>query len=235
MNLKSNWKMYVSLVLYALLGLAIGYGVAKGVMYFTNNKDAKMEEHMMDEDEMMMASTSAKYKGSLMNGENKFNFSFIYDKNLSVSQGEGDKAKYVYVKDGEKNVAVLYFSYEGARNYSAADYVAKVIAPRVALVGSPETMMHASSTWMHVASAGTDWHLVPVADGKWVVVLESSKANKSMVASILETFKEVKMDAMMSDDKMMDDDKKMDDKMMDEKKSDSMMLEDGATMELKKN
>lgn len=187
MNLKNNWKMYVSLVLYALLGLAIGYGVAKGVMYFTNKKSSV---EVVQED--TMASTTAKYSGSvsaMFEGENKLDFSFNYDKKLSVTQGTGNTARYFYVKDGTTNAAVVYFSYEGGRGYSASDYIANVIAAKVAGVSAPDTMMHASSTWMHVASASTDWHVMPVNDGAWLVIVESPKASKDSVESIFETFK----------------------------------------------
>jgi hypothetical protein len=194
MNLKNNWKMYVSLVLYALLGLAIGYGVAKGVMYFTNRKDAKVE--VVEE---VMSTSTSKYSGAvsaMFEGENKLDFSFNYDKNFTVTQGTENISKYFYVRDVTKNVAVVYLSYEGGRGYSASDYIANVISPRIAGLSAPETMTHASTTWMHVSNTGTDWHVMPVSGGEWLVVVESAKANKESVATILESFKAVASKAM---------------------------------------
>jgi hypothetical protein len=181
-----NWKMYASLVLYAILGLALGYAVAKGVLYLVNRPKTGDSSIVI---ENQMAGTK-KFTGninSVFEGDNKAEVSFSYNDTLTVEQGVDAKAKYFYIKNATGTVATIYASFEGGRGYSENDYLLEIIKKAVPSVSAPQPMVHGSTTWAYASTAGTEWNTAPFKTGNWVMVVENKKVNTDMVKSILDT------------------------------------------------
>jgi hypothetical protein len=188
---KTDWKMYLSLVLYAILGIAIGFLVYKGVTYFNNkesNKDKKIMQH--DKGDMVQSDLIA-YVGNVSHnfeGTQSASITFKHDKNQTVEQGTDSKSKYFYIKNADgQTLATIYMSYEGGRGFSAVDYLSEVIAKAVPTVSAPITMNHASTTWMYAATANSEWHIMPSTDGAWLLIMENKKENGKSVTSVKET------------------------------------------------
>ena len=182
-----NWKMYASLVLYAILGLALGYAVAKGVLYLVNRP--KTGDSSMVTENQNMAGTK-NFTGninSVFEGDNKAVVSFSYNDTLTVEQGVDAKSKYFYIKNATGTVATIYASFEGGRGYSENDYLLQVIKKAVPSVSAPAPQVHGSTTWAYAATAGTEWNTAPFKTGSWVIVVENKKSNTSLVKTILDT------------------------------------------------
>lgn len=188
--MKNNYKMYVSLALYAILGLAIGYAVARGVIYahdkYVNYKARSVVESKSDTD------TVKTFEGEVSSnfeGPNTVKYAFVYDGAYSATS---TKPKYAFIKQGTSTIATIYFSYEGGRGYSAVDYVNQVIKKAVPSVSAPVAMMHGDSSWTKASSVGTDWHIMSM--GEYLTVIESSKQNTSKIESIFQTLSFVKVE-----------------------------------------
>lgn len=188
--MKNNYKMYVSLALYAILGLAIGYAVARGVIYahgkYVNYKAKSAIETNTATD------TVKTFEGEVSSnfeGPNTVKYAFVYDGAYTATS---TKPKYVFVKQGTSTIATIYFSYEGGRGYTPVDYINQVIKKAVPSVSAPVDMMYGDSSWTKSSSVGTDWHVF--ASGEYLAVIESSKSNTSKIQSILETLSFVKVE-----------------------------------------
>lgn len=182
---KFNIKMYVSLALYALLGLAIGYGLAKAGSYIYSKMSHKTNnaQVVLNETKSFTATATAMFEG-----EHTVELSVQNLGNLNVAQGEDVKSRYFYVTNASgTNLATMYLSYEGGRGYTAADYLLNTVAKAVKGLTAPEAMNHASSTYLMSSSASTEWHVKPSDKGSWLIVIESAKANKDSLMNLFES------------------------------------------------
>ncbi len=190
--MKNNYKMYVSLALYAILGLAIGYAVARGVIY-AHDKYVNYKAHSaMSSNSNTDTDTVKTFEGTLTSnfeGTSTVKYAFVYDGAYSATS---TKPKYAFIKEGTSTIATIYFSYEGGRGYSAADYVSQVIKKSVPSISAALEMMHGDSPWTKTSSVGTDWHIM--SSGEYLTVIESSKQNTPKIESILETLSFVKVE-----------------------------------------
>jgi hypothetical protein len=187
--------------LYALLGLALGYAVAKGVLYFVNkpatsavsvvdntSKNNSTSTTTSSTDVITGAKSFATEINAQFEGDNKANVVFNYDDNLTVTQGAGAKAKYYYVTDANKaNVAVVYTSVEGGRGYTANDYIDEVIRKAVPSATPAADVTYGAKTWTRSESSGSEWNVLSAKNGEWLVLVENKKANHDKVVKILET------------------------------------------------
>jgi hypothetical protein len=94
----------------------------------------------------------------------------------------------VKVSEYEGSYASAYFSYNGGRGYTPADYVNKVIAPKVKVVNAVGETMIGNTIWFKAESEKTDWHVASLQDGKWLVVIESPKSESLDVERTLSSF-----------------------------------------------
>lgn len=182
--MKTNWKMYVSLALYVVLGVAAGYLVARGVRAFVNSRDAGT---LVVTEEKMETKTFSGDIVAMFEGTTTAKVTFDYDALYTVEQGTGNKSRYFVIKNATGTLATIYASYEGGRGYSAAEYLAEVIAKAIPTVSAPSTAMYGDANWMTASTVNTEWHLAPQKDGEWVLVVESKKADNAKVGEILKT------------------------------------------------
>jgi hypothetical protein len=119
-------------------------------------------------------------------GDNKTAISFDHNKTYTVSQGVGAKSKYFYVSDAKGMLlATIYMSFEGARGYSAENYLNEVLKKAVPSIVKDNS---ATGAWTVASSANSEWHVKESDNKQWLVVVENTKANSESVKSVLETF-----------------------------------------------
>lgn len=81
----------------------------------------------------------------------------------------------------------VYFSFEGGRGYSASDYIANVIAPKVSVLNPTGTTTLGAHDWQGIESAYSEWFITPVLNGEWLVIVENKKLFHEDTVNLLET------------------------------------------------
>lgn len=184
----TSWKTYLSLVLYALLGLALGYAVAKGVLYFINKPETPKEE-IVENNKNSETEGTSHFTGEVsawFEGDNVAALHGDFPEDFTITQGGEDKPRNFDVKDANGNtVAYIYISYEGGRGYTPEDYFSNNIAPSFADLSAPAEVTYGDLTWTRAETANTEWHLR--TDGEWIIYVENAKANHDRLASVYET------------------------------------------------
>lgn len=118
-------------------------------------------------------------------GENVLEYGFDIPETATTSI-EMDSAL-VRVIDNDTLLTSIYMSYEGARGYSALDYINTIIAPNVSVIDPTSTSTIGMYEWQAAESAGSEWHIASVNGGKWLIVVENKKSVKDKVEQILES------------------------------------------------
>lgn len=121
----------------------------------------------------------------IFEGDNVLGYTFDAPIEATVSS-QMDGALIQVNKDGELRASV-YFSFEAGRGYSASDYIANVIAPKVSVVNPTGTTTLGAHDWQGVESAYSEWFITPVRNGEWLVVVESKKVFHEDTVNLLET------------------------------------------------
>ncbi|MDQ1281905.1 MAG: hypothetical protein QG630_256 [Patescibacteria group bacterium] len=110
--------IFILIVLFLLVFL--NKGLKEKARKFLDNK----KESIVD---VVSGQEYQKYSGQVstyFEGKWILNFSFLYKKDLKISQGTGNESKWFKVIDqNKKNNVTLYFTYEGARGWNAEDYI----------------------------------------------------------------------------------------------------------------
>lgn len=205
MENKNSLKMWASLIAYAVIGLLLGYGIAKGVLYLYKGQDAKDKSSEVIDDGKNQGDNKTNdktleevdgykvYNGSyssIFEGENKGEVSFLVNEKYTVDQGAGSKNKYFYVKDENGNVvANLYASYEGGRGYTPADYINSVIAkaPNVKLTAETKDVAYGNNVFSSNTNGNSIWNTISNQNKDWVMVIESKVANQEKIKSVFES------------------------------------------------
>lgn len=177
--------MYISLALYVVLGVAAGYLVAKGVRAFMSGRDT--DDVKVETVQKTGSKTFSGDIASNFEGTTTAKVTFDYDASYTVEQGTGNRSKYFVIKTASGTLATIYASYEGGRGYSAAEYLAEVIAKVIPTVSAPANTVYGDASWMTAGTVATEWHLAPEKNGEWVLVVESKKADNTKVGEILKT------------------------------------------------
>ncbi len=187
---KKNWKMWLSLALYALLGLALGYAVAKGVLYLVNrpSKGASVivENNATSTKSVMLT----KYNTMLSHnfeGENKGDVSFDYDDTYKVSTSSKVANLYTINNVKGEKVATVYFYFNGGRGATPEEYITETVKKSVPTVSAPANATYGESVWARAESGATEWHLKTATNKNWLVYVESAKANNAEVSNVLKS------------------------------------------------
>jgi len=123
LKLKSK-KSFILAIIFILIVLFfivfLNKGLKERAQKILGNKEESVVDVVNDQDYQ-------KYTGQVhtyFEGKQILDFSFLYKKDLKISQGEGDQSKWFQVIDKDnKNNVTLYFTYEGARGWNAEDYI----------------------------------------------------------------------------------------------------------------
>lgn len=184
-----NWKMWISLALYTLLGLAVGYAAAKGALYLYNKRGAAK---VNTETQINKEAGVKEYDSNVVanfEGENKASLAFDVPENYKVEQGTGVKDKNYTIRDEKGNVvAYIYLSYEGGRGYTALDYIKNNINPSVkGGVSTGKEVTYGDKVWTRASNALTEWHLKPTKGGEWLIYVQNKIADHDMMRNVLES------------------------------------------------
>ncbi len=168
-----------------LVGLIIIVGGA--YMYSKREKVTEVKNEVKQE-----VTTEASMKSitgdvvRVFKGEQKLEYSLSIPETASTSL-DMNKAL-LRITDGGKLLATVYFSFEGQRGYSASKYIDDVIAPQVQVITPVGEAMIGNTMWYKGASDVSEWHIATISGGKWLVVVESKKADSQIAQKILSSF-----------------------------------------------
>lgn len=93
----------------------------------------------------------------------------------------------IRVVENNAPTATFYMSYEGARGYTALDYISNIIAPKVSVINPTDVVTIGDYDWQKAESAGSEWYIASVASSSWLIVVENKKTNHDMAVKILES------------------------------------------------
>jgi hypothetical protein len=167
--------------------IIIGIVALCAVLYLGSNRMDSHDDSLAQE-EMASLVTNKSFQGSftkLANGEQTLKYGFdLADTATATVSMNGALVK---VTDSEMPVLAMYVSYEGERGYAPADYITKNIMTKVSGVTLSEAKTVGKYDWSVAESAVSVWHVASVADGKWLLVVESKKSDSEKAAPVLES------------------------------------------------
>jgi len=128
-NLRSKGgKTFILVTIFILIVVFLLIFLNKGLKERAQKIFENKEESVVD---VASVDDYKKYEGQIFayfEGKWILNFSFLYKKDLKVSQGVGDRSRWFKVTDqNNKNNVTLYFTYEGGRGWSAEDYINDIV------------------------------------------------------------------------------------------------------------
>lgn len=120
-------------------------------------------------------------------GENKVAYSFQIPDTATTSV-EMDGA---LIRIWENGVAYanIYLSYEGGRGYGPIEYMGDIIAPSVPVINATGASTVGNYTWQTASSDGSEWHLAPIINDQWLVVVENKKSARDATQQLIGSFK----------------------------------------------
>ncbi|HEX8994114.1 MAG TPA: hypothetical protein VF803_02575, partial [Candidatus Paceibacterota bacterium] len=163
-------------ILLAVAGIII---VAGSAYYLVGHKKVSQQSRIRTNTQLVTGDVVRAWKG-----ENKVNYSIYIPKDATTTVGMNGALVRAY--EGKNLYAAVYLSYEGERGYAPEEYINRIIAPQVHVLDEGATTTIGSYTWTTAESSGSEWHVAPVMDGTWLVVVESPKANHDRVVDTLD-------------------------------------------------
>ncbi len=148
----------------------------------------KDNSDVIAEEESMEFSSPTLFNGQVIRnheGENVLEYTLSLPETATTSI-EMDGAL-IKVSDQGVPLVEMYASYEGARGYSASDYINNNIAPAVKAITSVGTTTIGLYEWDVVESENSIWHVGRVGDGRWLMVIESRKIDSEIAYQIIES------------------------------------------------
>ncbi len=177
--MKKYWKQIVGALILVLVLILINKATNDRYLGVVDDKDRK---------EIVNPNTMIGEVTAIFEGEHKLNYELILAEGATTSLSKNNRL--LTIKGASSTSPVyFYFSYEGGRGYSAADYINNNIAPNTNLV-KRETMQHGDNNWSIVRSANSSWHVGSF--GEWLVVIENNNLDKELATKYIESFKVIK-------------------------------------------
>lgn len=186
---KKNLKMYASLALYAILGLALGYAIAKGALHLMNRSkmsNIKTENSMSTTTDAVLTTFNTSLKHNF-EGDNKADAAFDYSDVNNVTASTKTANLYTVNNAKGEKVATVYFYFNGARGATPEEYVTETIKKSVPTVSAPANANYGSTVWARAESGATEWHLKTATNKDWLIYVESATANNTEVSDILKS------------------------------------------------
>jgi hypothetical protein len=164
-------------ILLGVLGLII---VVAASYVFMKHQPLKKETGTVSHMQELSGQVIRMYEG-----ENKIVYTMDVPQTATATRSMDDAL--VTVDDNGMLYAAIYFSYEGGRGYSAADYMNQNIVPHVPVLEFTGTTTIGGVVWTTAESANSEWHVGQVGNGAWLMVVESKKVNHDKVVESLES------------------------------------------------
>lgn len=171
-------KKYVPYIVGIVVLFVLVY-LGQGVM---KNREAVKQE------EVSVTTPTTLVEGSVtrfFEGEQVLGYAFDMPEMATTSvERDGSLVK---VTEGGELLSAMYFSYEGGRGYTPADYINNNIAPNVKTATVVGTATIGSYEWTVVEGVTSVWHVASVKEGQWLVVAESKKGEDTPGLAIIES------------------------------------------------
>ena len=120
-------------------------------------------------------------------GDNVIEYSFDIPEGSTTTRAmDGALVK---VGDATSSYANMYVSYEGARGYSAVDYINRIITPHVSAITTTNVVHIGDYDWQMAETGGSEWYIASVANGQWLLIVESRKSAHDSTQKMLESLK----------------------------------------------
>ena len=160
--------------------------IALCAVLYVGNDSMKNDDSISEATTTEMKVTS--FNGSvtkIFEGENVLNYGFdVAETATTTVEKEGALVK---VADARIPVVAVYFSFEGGRGYSPADYISNIIVPNVKAVTTKENVTLGAHDWSVVESEWSVWHIAKSANGQWLIVTENKKTENEKAAPVIES------------------------------------------------
>ena len=178
-NMKKYWKQIVGALILVLVLILVNKATNDKHLEKDNDRNKK---EIVNPNAMMGEVTA------IFEGEHKLNYELVLTNGATTSLSKNNKL--LTVKSSSSTSPIyFYFSYEGGRGYSAADYIKNNINPNTNIV-KREEMQHGDNTWSVVRSSNSSWHVAGF--GEWLVVIENNNLDKDLATKYIESFKVAK-------------------------------------------
>lgn len=168
-------KTYIPIIIGLLIIIA-GWN-----MYSKKNAVPVKQEEVKTE-----VATMKSYENQLTLGKDTLSYTIDIPENASTTVEMNNAL--VRITDKATPYATVYASYQGGRNRTPEQYLSDVIAPHVSVINPIGEAMIGNTMWYKAESATSEWHIASVADGKWLVIVESKKTASQMVEKSLSSF-----------------------------------------------
>lgn len=166
--------------------IVIGVVALCVVLFVANSQITKHRASGMSDEKAPVVTS---FNGQVMRnfeGENLLDYGFDLPEGATTTL-EKDGALVKVSSASSTPLLEMYFSYEGGRGYSPADYITNIIVPNVHAVTLQEPVTIGIHEWNTVESERSIWHIATSDNGKWLVVVENRKADNEIVEPVLES------------------------------------------------
>lgn len=164
-------------ILLSVLGLVIVVG---GSFLYMRNKPVMKENAVVKQSNLLTGQIAREYEG-----ENKLVYTMDIPETATSTISMDDAL--VTINDNGALLAAVYFTYEGGRGYSSADYLQNVVASKVTGLSMTGTTTVGTVLWTTAETANSEWHVGQVGDGQWLMVVENKKVNHELVVEMLDS------------------------------------------------
>lgn len=160
--------------------------VALCAVLYAGNKIIKNRDVVKDETPSVVATEEVSGKVTRMfEGENVLEYNFSIPEGATTTLDKDGALVKVNTEAGP--LTQIYFSYEGARGYSPADYIKNLIVPNVAVLTMKGTSTIGNYDWEVAESEWSSWHVTRAQTGNWLIVVENKKADAEKADAIIES------------------------------------------------
>jgi hypothetical protein len=177
----------------ALIGVIVFVLVIVGFIFTSESKVKKSGEEKKDVNTPVVLETESKantFAGSfktLAKGGASLDYAFSLPANVKATTEDG--GAYVVATLENKPFAKVYFRDQTYSSVTPAEYLNKVIAPKVKEFSLVNTVPLGDFSWQKGESVTMEWHAAPALDGKFLVFVESYKKDSAEVAKLLASMK----------------------------------------------
>lgn len=179
-------EAYTNYCMKRYVPILIGIVALCAVLYVGSTQTGEDKVVVEAEETTELTSFKGTVTRAITDGEAVLQYSF--DMPLTATATVERDGALVKVTDADALLTAVYMSYEGARNYSPAQYIANVLVPNVSSVTDAGTVSTGLYEWTVVESEWTTWHVARAdTEGKWLFVVESKKADVEKVLPLLES------------------------------------------------
>ncbi len=169
--------------------IIIGVVALCAVLYVGTSMRGGQDVTADEENTEISSSSTNEFTGQVVRmfeGENVLNYSMSPPEGATTTIGM-DGALVNVVDQGGVPLLEMYMSYEGARGYSAEDYITNKIASTVPAITNVGKSTIGLYEWTVVESERSVWHVAKAGNGNWLLVVENLKTDADKADAIIQS------------------------------------------------